>query len=748
MSEDAEKPKPVEKNDLTEAASAKSRKDANANMEQFVDEQRNIRSAHKAKGLSDEPRDISNTFKRVGIVELRPDGEEIVHVAESESAQKIPNQPQLGFEKATRADGGVLLKGTIPGHDIDEQSRKTSAFDGGTFGAITPAMLERSATNSKAAPLVSDGARVYDGTRTNDYSQDSPISPERHLAALKATEFLKHEIARLNGIQKLANLNIADDDLGYALGAYLLTPDLADKLGPDQTRRLGQNMLVFGIAPAFGMADKANEQITKHFWETVNKGSGDILTGSAFGTIAELNPVVASVTGIVLGAAFFGDQLLNPTNQARNVEVLDILSKTGNSDIDNLINHCDRTKELLGPEAYNASFATITGGIGFGPGRTVGRGIKEEIAYFDWKLATSNAERHLQQMPGAILSALSEMTGTDQRWHPVAVAANELPSFFAMHSSPPEKPSGLKMSGYEHEGSDVPSKKSSLTPFPLTGIESLTRDLQSIAPEKTPELVNKLEALSMRSDFDERVKIIEFLVREKQLHSDSPVDLDLIVRPIDLGHLKEYQLAIQNFGLMDGNNLKNFRPEDIPKLQRDMLTRLERFSKATETGQGVEETGQGVEEAGRAVKKANDGVELVIEKSDIIFKPGIYEFTIEKAEAQFASTPHRRRLFESFKELAKDLKEAGCKRIFLDGSFITRKDKPGDFDACWEPFELVNRPKDAFLIDESVEGWKARKAKYLGDIFPRHADKYGDRVEKWQFDERTERQKGIIFIDL
>jgi hypothetical protein len=30
------------------------------------------------------------------------------------------------------------------------------------------------------------------------------------------------------------------------------------------------------------------------------------------------------------------------------------------------------------------------------------------------------------------------------------------------------------------------------------------------------------------------------------------------------------------------------------------------------------------------------------------------------------------------------LAEAGCRRLWLNGSFVTTKDEPGDFDACWD----------------------------------------------------------------
>jgi len=30
------------------------------------------------------------------------------------------------------------------------------------------------------------------------------------------------------------------------------------------------------------------------------------------------------------------------------------------------------------------------------------------------------------------------------------------------------------------------------------------------------------------------------------------------------------------------------------------------------------------------------------------------------------------------------LREAGCGRAYVDGSFVTAKEVPGDFDGCWE----------------------------------------------------------------
>ena len=44
----------------------------------------------------------------------------------------------------------------------------------------------------------------------------------------------------------------------------------------------------------------------------------------------------------------------------------------------------------------------------------------------------------------------------------------------------------------------------------------------------------------------------------------------------------------------------------------------------------------------------------------------------------------RLQLLAGLKAALDNLKAAGCRRAYIDGSFVTAKEHPGDFDACWE----------------------------------------------------------------
>jgi hypothetical protein len=65
--------------------------------------------------------------------------------------------------------------------------------------------------------------------------------------------------------------------------------------------------------------------------------------------------------------------------------------------------------------------------------------------------------------------------------------------------------------------------------------------------------------------------------------------------------------------------------------------------------------------------------------------PGIHTATLKEIERTFASTEHREYLFRGLKRLLENLKAAGCSTLYLDGSFITKKEEPGDYECTWDP---------------------------------------------------------------
>lgn len=64
--------------------------------------------------------------------------------------------------------------------------------------------------------------------------------------------------------------------------------------------------------------------------------------------------------------------------------------------------------------------------------------------------------------------------------------------------------------------------------------------------------------------------------------------------------------------------------------------------------------------------------------------PGVHWAEWKEFEERFNYNPTRRRLIDGLKLAMLHLLEAGCRTIYIDGSFTTSKGKPGDFDACYD----------------------------------------------------------------
>ena len=99
---------------------------------------------------------------------------------------------------------------------------------------------------------------------------------------------------------------------------------------------------------------------------------------------------------------------------------------------------------------------------------------------------------------------------------------------------------------------------------------------------------------------------------------------------------------------------------------------------------------------------------------------GIYQATLVEIEAKFTSNLKRKGHFEHLKLLIDDLIAIGCKTIYIDGSFITKKALPNDIDICWESkgVNLINAKKTMPILWDFSNGRYEQQKKYHADIFP------------------------------
>lgn len=94
-----------------------------------------------------------------------------------------------------------------------------------------------------------------------------------------------------------------------------------------------------------------------------------------------------------------------------------------------------------------------------------------------------------------------------------------------------------------------------------------------------------------------------------------------------------------------------------------------------------------------------------------------------------------------------NLKKAGCKTVYVDGSFVTDRHRPKDYDGCWDPTGVNFDDLDPAFQDFS-RGTTAQKLKFRGELFTVTMNSpKGTMLEFFQND-RDGDPKGIVVINL
>jgi hypothetical protein len=130
---------------------------------------------------------------------------------------------------------------------------------------------------------------------------------------------------------------------------------------------------------------------------------------------------------------------------------------------------------------------------------------------------------------------------------------------------------------------------------------------------------------------------------------------------------------------------------------------------------------------------------------------GIHPARWDEIQERYGYNEKRLKQLLGLKAALDNLKAAGCKRAYLDGSFITQKELPRDFDLCWEPEGVDATVIDPlFIVTRFVLPPRSeQKAKYCGEILItlNHPAVF-DMLNYFQLDDRTGDAKAIISIDL
>jgi len=128
---------------------------------------------------------------------------------------------------------------------------------------------------------------------------------------------------------------------------------------------------------------------------------------------------------------------------------------------------------------------------------------------------------------------------------------------------------------------------------------------------------------------------------------------------------------------------------------------------------------------------------------------GIHIASWGEIVCRFGTNSHRRRLLRGLYRALQSLINAGCEVIYIDGSFVTAKEEPLDFDCCWEVDSVALDLLDEVLTD-FTKGQARQKRKFGGELFPLLPALTGEQtiLEWFQTDKHTGKAKGIVCLRL
>lgn len=132
-----------------------------------------------------------------------------------------------------------------------------------------------------------------------------------------------------------------------------------------------------------------------------------------------------------------------------------------------------------------------------------------------------------------------------------------------------------------------------------------------------------------------------------------------------------------------------------------------------------------------------------------VLPPGIHWATLQEIGERFAFNERRKWLFEGIERVGRALASAGCRAMYVDGSFTSSKPDPDDFDGCWEAAGVKAEKLDPVLLDFGP-GRKRQKRVYHGEMFVSAAGARGGEtfLEFFQIEKHTGAAKGVLAIDL
>lgn len=136
--------------------------------------------------------------------------------------------------------------------------------------------------------------------------------------------------------------------------------------------------------------------------------------------------------------------------------------------------------------------------------------------------------------------------------------------------------------------------------------------------------------------------------------------------------------------------------------------------------------------------------------ADGLLPEGLHRANWSDVAERFGCTGRRRRLLAGLQDAATNLRDAGVRYLWLDGSFTTAKPDPDDYDCAWHADGVDLSRVDPVLTDPADlrAGRYRQKAKYGGEFLVGNESSTGMPFQLYFQQDRDGRTKGVVLLDL
>jgi hypothetical protein len=135
--------------------------------------------------------------------------------------------------------------------------------------------------------------------------------------------------------------------------------------------------------------------------------------------------------------------------------------------------------------------------------------------------------------------------------------------------------------------------------------------------------------------------------------------------------------------------------------------------------------------------------------------PGVHPMNWDDFVDEFGYTNHRKMLIDGMKKAINALKKCSCERLYIDGSFVTKKLVPKDWDGCYDEAGMhMQKLRKEFAIFYNISPPRQeQKDIFKGEVLPASLEIRFPLPEKtiidcFQLDINDDSSKGIVQLSL